>query len=43
MFFNNLKSHYETILKEAINKNLTKLLEKEKNRVTILKNINIDT
>jgi len=38
-----LKNHYETILKEAINKNLSKLLEKEKNRMTILKEINIDS
>lgn len=41
-YFSNLKSLYETIMKEATNKNVNKLLDKEKNRINILNNLFID-
>ena len=41
-FFISLKSLYEAIMKEATYKNLNKLLEKEKNRINILNNMNIN-
>lgn len=41
-FFSSLKSLYEAIMKEATYKNLNKLLEKEKNRISILNNMNIN-
>ena len=41
-FFTSLKSLYEGIMKEATYKNLNKLLEKERNRITILNNMVIN-
>lgn len=40
-FYSSMKSLYEAIMKEATLKNLNKLLEKEKNRMTLLNNMNI--
>lgn len=41
-FFEEIKEHFDAIIKEAVNHSPSKLIEKEKNRVNILKSLNID-
>jgi len=43
MFFKNIQQISDLILKEAINKSLSKIIEKEKNRMEIFKQLKLST
>lgn len=43
IFFKNLQQISDLILREAVNKSLSKIIEKEKNRVEIFRQLKLQT